>query len=224
MHRPIRVSTPVGFLVVALSVGLVCNFDAGLACPPQSPAENPVQSGLHITVLEGEDGVNILKTRMAVKPVVEVRDKNHLPVSGVTVTFLAPDSGARVAFAHGSNTFMTTTDANGRAAVSSSRPLGRGAFKIKVTADLHGQIISASITQTNYLTVAAATAAGAGTVAGAGAGAGAATAGALSGTVIGAIVAGAAAAAVGIAVAATRGKTPTGTIGSAGSPTMGPSH
>jgi hypothetical protein len=175
-------------------------------------APSPV---LHITVLEGDDGVNILKTRMAVKPVVEVRDRNNLPVSGAAVVFLAPDSGPRVAYAHGSNTFITTTDASGRASVVNSKPIGKGSFKIRVRVDYHGQTFNAAFTQTNYATAAAATAAGVSV------GTGAASAG-LSAAAIAAIVAGAAAVAVGVAVAATRGSKPTGTIGSAGSPTLSP--
>src|SRR5271157_3557947 len=129
MLRPVPASKPVAILLVALSIGLSCNFDPGFACPPQNPTDNENQLGLHITVLEGEDGVNILKSKMAVKPVVEVRDKNNLPVADAAVTFLVPESGPRVAFAHGSNTFMTTTDANGRAVVTTSKPVGPGSFK-----------------------------------------------------------------------------------------------
>jgi hypothetical protein len=210
----------VGALLVFLAVCLAWNFDSGLGYPEQSPAANETPSGLHITVLDGEDGVNILKTKMAVKPVVEVRDKNNLPVADAAVLFAAPDSGPRVAFGHGGNTFMTTTDMNGRAAVPTSKPVGQGRFKIKVKVDFHGQTLTASITQTNYLTAAAAAAGGASV--GAGAAAGAAG---ISGAVIGGIAAGVAAAAIGIAVAATRGSkssttTPAGTIGTAGAPTI----
>jgi hypothetical protein len=211
-------------VLLALSVTLAINIDLGPADAAQGQAEKSTTSGLHITVLEGEDGVNILKSKMAVKPVIEVRDKNNLPVADAAVVFLAPDSGPHVTFAHGSNTFMTTTDANGRAAVSMSKPAGRGPFKIKVNVDFHGETLTVTIAQTNYITAAAATAAGAAV----GAGAGAASAG-ISGTLIGVIVAGVAAVAVGAAIAATRGggaktptgtMTPTGTIGSAGTPTL----
>ena len=214
MLRPARTSTPVGVLLVALSIGLACNYDSGLACPPQDNPASGTQLDFHITVLEGEDGVNILKSKMAVKPVVEVRDKNNLPVAGAAVTFLAPESGPRVAFAHGSNTFMTTTDANGRAVASSLKPVGRGPFKIRVQANFHGQVVSTSIAQTNYVTAAAATTAGA--TVGAGVGAGAAGAG-ISATTI-ALIAIGVAAAVGVAVgvAKSRGGAPTGTIGAGG--------
>lgn len=211
MLRPIPVSAPVGLLVITLSVGMACQVETGLAFPLPGQAGNA--PSFHINVLEGEDGVNILKTKMAVKPVVEVRDRNNLPVSGATVVFLAPDSGPRVVFAHGSNTFMTTTDASGHAAVANSKPVGQGSFRIRVRVDFHGQVVTSSFTQTNFVTVAAATAAGV-TV-----GATATSAG-LSAAAIAAIIAAAAAVAVGVTVAATRGSKPSGTIGSAGSPTL----
>jgi hypothetical protein len=201
-------------LVITLAVGLFCYIDPSLAYPPQAPADNGADQSLHITVLDGEDGVNILKNKMAVKPVVEVRDRNNLPVSGVAITFLAPGSGPRVVFANGSNTFTTTTDANGRAMISTSKPIGRGSFKIKVTANANGHIFTASIAQTNYATVASASSAGTSAAASGGAGVG------ISATTI-ALVAIGVAAVVGIIVAvALRGGTK-GTIGGAGAPTIG---
>ena len=221
MRQPLLRSARRGVLVVVLSVGLTCYFDPSLACPSQNDTGNENQLSLHITVLQGEDGVNILKSKMAVKPVVEVRDKNNLPVAGAAITFLAPDSGPRVAFGHGGNTFMTTTDANGRAVVSTSKPVGSGSFKIKVTANSHGQVATTSIAQTNYLTAAAATAAGAGVGIGA-------TGAGISATAIALIIVGVAVA-VGVGVAVAKGgggskapSIPTGTIGGGGTPTIGP--
>lgn len=223
MLRPVRSSASMGALLVALCVGLTWNYDAGLACPSEDPPADETQPNLHIAVLEGEDGINIIKRKMAVKPVIEVRDRNNLPVAGVAIVFAAPDSGPRVTFAHGSNTFMTTTDASGRAAVSSSKPVGPGNFKIRVEADLHGEVFTTSIAQTNYITAAAAAAAGAGV----GAGVGAATASGISATMI-AIIGIGVAAAVGVSLAlSSKGgggsktsSTPTGTIGSPGTPVI----
>lgn len=184
---------------------------------------------LKIVVLAGEDGVNIIKKKTAVKPVVEVRDKNNLPVAGLSVTFLAPETGPHVTFAHGSTTFTTVTDASGRATVHIMKPIGQGAFKIAVHASLQGHLATATIAQTNYLTVGAATAAGAGGAAGAGTAAGAGAAAGISGTMIGVIVGAVAAGAVVAAVAAKSGgsksttpTTPTGTVGTAGTPSLGP--
>ena len=118
-------------------------------------------SELRIVVIDGEDGVNIVKKKTAVQPVVEVRDRNNLPVAGATVVFATPESGATAAFANGGRTLTVMTDSAGRAAITGMKPAGTGAFKISVSASFHGQVATSSITQTNYLTVAAAHAAGA---------------------------------------------------------------
>ena len=44
-------------------------------------AQAPAQS-LRIVVLEGEGAVNIIQQKTAVRPLVEVRDSNNLPVPG----------------------------------------------------------------------------------------------------------------------------------------------
>lgn len=174
---------------------------------------------LKITILEGEDGANIIKKNTTVKPVVEVRDRNKMPVAGLYITFVGPASGPHVMFEHGSSMYSTVTDSSGRATVHIMKPVGQGAFKINVNASYQGHIISTTISQTNFLTVADATAAGAGAGAGAGTPGGG---GGISGLTIGLIV-GAVAVGVGVAVAVieTRGGKPTGTIGPPGTPTIG---
>ena len=144
---------------------------SGLVAPTVLPAQD-TPSDLKIVVLEGEDGVNILKKKTAVMPVVEVRDKNNLPVSGATVIFAAPRSGASAVFSNGSRTISVVTDSSGRATVTSMKPVDTGAFKIDVTASepSHGTA-KTTIAQTNVLTAAAAAAAAAGGGSAAGAGA-----------------------------------------------------
>ncbi len=44
-------------------------------------------AGLRVVVIEGEDAVNIIQQKTAVRQVVEVRDRNNLPVPGAIVTF-----------------------------------------------------------------------------------------------------------------------------------------
>lgn len=134
---------------------------SGLVAPTVLPAQD-TPSDLKIVVLEGEDGVNILKKKTAVMPVVEVRDKNNLPVSGATVIFAAPRSGASAVFSNGSRTISVVTDSSGRATVTSMKPVDTGAFKIDVTASepSHGTA-KTTIAQTNVLTAAAAAAGGA---------------------------------------------------------------
>ena len=210
------------------AVGIVLGLSAAQVVRAQEPA--PANQGLKIVVLSGEDGVNIVKKKSAVRPVVEVRDKNDLPVAGASVIFLLPTSGPSATFLHGAKTLTVLTDSTGRATVSAMKPVGNGAFKVGVNASFHGQTATASISQTNYATVAAASAAGEG----AGAAAGTTAAGLSAGAIAGIVGGIAAAAAVGI-VAGTRGggsktnspattTTPQGTIGLGTGTVFGPPH
>jgi hypothetical protein len=114
----------------------------------QSPA-------LRIVVLEGEGAVNIIQQKTAVRPLVEVRDRNNLPVAGATVTFTI-GGGQPAAFAAGAQTLTVTTNAAGQAAASGFNVLGSGALNIQVQAAYQGQIATAAIAQTNVATAAAA--------------------------------------------------------------------
>ena len=170
---------------------------------PQSPAA----SGLRIVVVEGEDAVNIIQQKTAVAPVVEIRDRNNLPVAGATVTFSITGQGATFG---GLSTLTVTTNAAGQAAAVGFTPTAAGAIQINASALVQGQALTATITQTNVLT-AAQTVGAAGASGGASGGAGgggAATGGAaaggggISGTTIG--IVGAAAAVGGGAIIATQ--------------------
>ncbi len=88
-------------------------------CNPSTEQRLPNQDGLTIKVLEGEDGVNIIQKNTAVKPVVEVRDRNNLPVAGATVVFILPDSGPSATFARGSRVLTVRTNSAGRASATS---------------------------------------------------------------------------------------------------------
>jgi hypothetical protein len=177
------------------------------------------QDALRVVVIEGEDGVNIIQQKTAVRPLVEVRDRNNLPVPGAVVTFSI--QGGASTFG-GASTLTVATNAAGQAAVTSLTPSTAGVFQIQVSAAFQGQVATATIAQTNVMTAAqAAAAAGAtsgtssaGSAGGAGGGAGggpggaggasgagaAGGAGGLSATTV--VVAGAAVA--GTAVAATQ--------------------
>ena len=163
---------------------LVAGFLASLV---QAPAP-----ALRIVVLEGEGAVNIIQQKTAVRPLVEIRDRNNVPVAGATVTFTI-GGGQPAAFAGGVQTLTVTTNAAGQAAAGGLNALGSGAFQIQVQAAYQGQLATAAISQTNFATAAAASQAGA---AGGAAGGG----GGISGTTIG--IAGAAVA--GGAVVATQ--------------------
>jgi hypothetical protein len=170
-----------------------------LAIGPQAAPQN---AALRIVVVEGEDAVNIIQQKTAVAPVVEVRDRNNLPVAGVAVTFSVGGQGASFG---GLSTLTVTTNAAGQAAAVGLTPTAAGAIQINATALVQGQALTATITQTNVLTAAqAAGAAGAtgGATGGAGSGgtggAAAGGGGGLSGTtlgIVGAAVAGGAVAA-----------------------------
>jgi hypothetical protein len=173
--------------------------------------------GLRIVVIEGENAVNIIQQKTAVRALVEVRDRNNLPVAGATVTFaVSGQGGATVA---GSAPSLTvTTNAAGQAALAGGTPLTSGSLQISVNATFNGLTATASMSQT-VLTTTAAAAAGtagaagaAGTAAGAtggaagaagaaGAGAAGAAGGGLSLASIAGIVGGAAAVGGGIAAA-----------------------
>jgi hypothetical protein len=159
----------------------------------QDPAANVA---LHIEILNGDRGINIIKKKTAVKPVVEVRDRNNLPVAGAAVIFSSPSDGPSVVFLNGSRSITVITDSVGRATTTGLKPLNPGNFHIDVSASFHSQSAKTSIAMTNALTAAAAEAAAAagGTVA-TGAGAGG-----LSTGVIVALVAVAAGVAVGVGV------------------------
>lgn len=141
-------------------------------------AQTPVASGLRIIVLAGEDAVNIIQQKTAVRPLVEVRDRNNLPVAGATVTFTI-GAGQPATFAGGVRALTVTTNAAGQAEAAGFNALGAGNVQIQVQAAHQGLVATAAISQTNFATAAAAGLAGAGAAASGGvSGAAGATSGA----------------------------------------------
>jgi hypothetical protein len=146
---------------------------------PQTVGGQTAAAGLKILVIAGEDAINVVQQKSAVAPVIEVRDRNDQPVAGAVVRF-AIQSG-RASFG-GARTLTMTTNAAGRAVVTSLTPTGSGALQISATAAFQGQTAAVTIAQTNVMTAAqAATAAGAGGAGSGGGGAGAAAGGATGG-------------------------------------------
>jgi hypothetical protein len=209
--------------IMAIYLAAFAGFQpASLAA--QSNPQTAAVPDLTIKVIEGEDGVNIIKTKSAVKPVVEVRDKNDLPVAGATVLFFLPNSGASATFAHGARSLTVVTNSSGRAAATAMNPVGTGSFKIGVNATFQGHIATTTITQTNYLTAAAAVAAGALLSGAEGGRAGTGTdtrTGVSTAVIIGIAAAAAAAAAAGIALSRSGGGKK-GTISVGSGPVFGP--
>jgi hypothetical protein len=169
-----------------------------------SAASGAQNSALRVVVIEGEDGVNIIQQKTAVRPVVEVRDRNNLPVSGAIVTFSI--EGGKAATFGGASTLTVATNAAGQAAVTGLTPSAAGAFQIQVSAAFQGQVATATIAQTNVMTAAQAVAAGAASGSGSasGGGAGGSAAGGAGGGLSTTTIAIAGAAIAGGAVAATQ--------------------
>ena len=145
-------------------------------------------AALKIVVIKGEDAVNIIQQNTAVAPVIEVRDRNNLPVPGAVVTF-SIGSGQGASFGAGLQTLTVATNAAGQATAAGLTPLATGTLQINAAAAFQGQVASITIAQTNVATAAQAAAAAAGTSgaggAGSSAGAAAGSGGGLSGTTIG---------------------------------------
>ena len=145
-----------------------------LAIAPVFGQQQP--AALKILVVTGEDAVNIVQQKTAVAPVVEIRDRNDQPVAGAAVRFAIRSGKATFG---GPKTLTLTTNAAGRASVTTLTPTGTGLVQITATASFQGQTAAITIAQTNVATAAAA-AAGAGTSSGTAATAGG-TAGGSSG-------------------------------------------
>jgi len=81
---------------------------AMLFVPAPAPAQQPAPaapSALRIVVIAGEDAINIIQQKTAVAPLVEVRDRNNLPVPGAVVTFTI-EGGTNAAVAGGAQTVI----------------------------------------------------------------------------------------------------------------------
>ena len=177
-----------------------------LAAPALAESAAAQEADLRIVVLEGEDSVNIIAQGTAVPTLVEVRDRNDLPVPGATVAFLLGEGGTATLNA-GLQQVTLTTNALGQAAVTVN-PIASGTVQLTMNATFQGQTATAALVQTNFATVAEAAAAGAGATGGAGGGVGGAVGGTAAGgaggglgtgAVIGIVAAGGAAAGVGVA-------------------------
>ena len=114
-------------------------------------------AGLRIVVLEGENSVNVIEQGAAVPTLVEVRDRNDLPVAGALVRFLLGEGGTATLNA-GLSQVALTTNALGQAAVAVN-PIAAGAVELSVSATFGGETATAAIVQANFATAAEAAAA-----------------------------------------------------------------
>ena len=110
------------------------------------------EPGLHLVVLQGEDGENVIEQGAQVPTLVEVRDLNELPVAGASVVFLLGDGGTATLNA-GLREVSLTTNALGQAAVMVN-PVAVGLVELSVAATFMGETAEALIVQTNFATAA----------------------------------------------------------------------
>jgi hypothetical protein len=143
-----------------MSVRTLCGAILGVLLTTAVWAQ--VENDLKIVVIEGEDGVNIIDQKTAVKPVVEVRDRNNLPIVGVVVTFVIIEVATHqsAVFANNLKQVTVVTDSTGRAAVSELQPVGDGPLRMEVRATYQGRTVTTEINQTNFQTAADAVRAG----------------------------------------------------------------
>lgn len=115
------------------------------------PAQNEkAPERLKVIVLEGDGAINNVRQHRAKDPVVQVIDQNNMPVSGASVTFLLPNSGATGEFGGGVRMLAVVTDEQGRATGRGLTPNGTiGSFAIHVTASYMGEMATAVVHQTN---------------------------------------------------------------------------
>lgn len=126
-----------------------------------STASDLSQGAFKIQILAGDDGVNIIDKKTAVRPVVRVLDKNNLPVAAVPVAFvLLATKGPRLKLPGREGSVEVVTDANGVAKAPSMQPQGKGSFQLEIRMTVEGTTYSRSIAQTNYPNILAAQKAG----------------------------------------------------------------
>lgn len=162
--------------MIRLAPGLIASLlvvTASTAVAQQGPFK--------IVVLAGEDSVNVIQQTTAVAPLIEVRDRNNVPVPGAMVTF-AVQGGKAAAFQGGASTLTIATNAAGQAAATGFTPMTAGAVNISVQATVQGQVVTAAISQVNVMTAAEVAAAAGATGAGSGGGGTGAASGAAGGT------------------------------------------
>lgn len=117
---------------------------------PGGPEQHEVSAGLNIFILVGNDAVNSIASRSASQIILEVRDRQSLPVEGAEVKIQLPAAGPGGAFQDHTQSWTGRTDANGQVVVPAFTPNQEpGRFKINVVARYAGTVGTASFIQTN---------------------------------------------------------------------------
>lgn len=114
------------------------------------PAMHAQQPQLRVVIVEGEDALNNTLAGANRDVTVEVRGADQMPVSGATVTFVLPDTGASGTFPNGQRMLTVETNNQGRATASGIRPNNiAGPMQIRVSAAYLDVIATAVVRQTN---------------------------------------------------------------------------
>jgi hypothetical protein len=151
-----------------LPIAIGCSL-AGMLCAQQQPnPANPTQGAppaaaqapvptpvtplpgtLKIVVLEGQNGVNNVRTPSPVDLVVEVRDLNDRPMDGAKVDFQMPLIGPSGSFEGGVRNKETIANAQGQASVTFTPNNETGPFAVQVRATSADQTGTITIMQRN---------------------------------------------------------------------------
>jgi hypothetical protein len=105
-----------------------------------------------VTVVEGENGINLTQKRTSRTAVVRVEDEKSQPIQGAAVIFTLPDSGPGGVFGGNSRSLLVRTGGDGRAVVRGFRANDiQGKFQIQVRVSYRDVTATTAITQVNML-------------------------------------------------------------------------
>ncbi len=121
---------------------------SGVGTPAQYSLTNTPGAPASVTATAGTPQSAQVNTAFSTNLQVTVRDAGNNPVSGVSVTFTAPTTGARGTFAGGASTFNTTTNGSG-IATAGTFTANTIAGGYSVTASVAGVTTPATFTLTN---------------------------------------------------------------------------
>jgi len=109
------------------------------------------QTGLKIIVLSGSGEENVINEIPPQPLALRIVDASNRPITGAAVVFTAPSNGAGGAFPTGPS-FNTVSDEEGRALGLLYRPNTiEGSYMIQVRAEYQGELVMATIRQSNVL-------------------------------------------------------------------------
>jgi hypothetical protein len=111
--------------------------------------ESRLPPSLRIIALQGENASNVITRRIAIQPVVEVRDETEKPVAGAEVVFALPQVGPGGFFERRALEYRTKTDARGQATAQFTPNDYEGRFNIHVTTTFGARSGSSVIPQRN---------------------------------------------------------------------------